>query len=403
MRATNSTGRRAPEASGGARGCHWAGLWWGAALAAMLVGALAGCQSLQLDRPLAAPEATPEATAPAPMPPLVQAWRRDAEAAFGPEAPVATADGRIALGTRDGKVMVLDARTGSREGVGDFDDSVEGGLAARGPLVFVPLAKSRAGLVGHDVLRASRAWALGGGPHLAAPAIVGATLVAGAHDGTARGLDPTTGEVLWEARPDTSAQIRAGVVAAGPPGGPLAVVSDTEGVVRAYRPRTGVLAWTARVGAPIYRTPTASGALVIVPTTRGRLVALDAATGAERWAVQTGAAVRWATPEATPTAVFAGATDGTLRALDPETGRERWAMTFDGGIGGKPLAAEGVVYVGTYGERVIGVDAETGAVVWEHEVSGRVRAGLVASGGTLVVLAEPRFVYGFRPQPLATR
>ncbi|MEL6615475.1 MAG: PQQ-binding-like beta-propeller repeat protein, partial [Bacteroidota bacterium] len=87
------------------------GLWRSATLALAVV--LVGCQSLALDR---APGTTPEAPPEAPAPPLAQAWRIDAEAAFGPEAPVVTADGRIFVGTRDGKVVVVDGRTGSREG-----------------------------------------------------------------------------------------------------------------------------------------------------------------------------------------------------------------------------------------------------------------------------------------------
>ena len=377
------------------------GLWRAGVLA--LCAAALGCQTLKLDRPLAPPGAMPEAPEAAPLPPLVQAWRLDADAAFGPAAPLATADGRIALGTRDGKVVVLDAETGRRLGTGDVGESVEGGLAARGPLVFAPLARGRTGLVALDVLRAERVWALREGPHLAAPVLAGDVLVAAGHGGTARGLDTETGAVLWEARTDTSAQVRAAPVVAELRGRPLAIVADTEGAVRAYDVRTGEAAWTAYAGAPVYRAPAASGGLVVVPTTRGRLVALDAATGRERWVVEVQPLARWATPVLTPEAVYVGATDGTLRALDPETGAEVWATTFDGGIGGAPLAAGGVVYVGTYDERVIGLDAATGEVVWEHGVSGRVKSGIVAAGGTLVVLAEPRFVYGFRPAASATR
>lgn len=370
------------------------GLWRPATL--LIAVALVGCQSLALDRePGTPPAAPPEA----PAPPLTQAWRVDAEAAFGPESPVVTADGRILVGTRDGKVVVIDGRTGSREGKGDFGDSVEGGLAVSGPLVFVPLARDDAGLVGHDAVRGTRVWALGEGPHMAAPTLVAGVLVAGAHDGTARGLDPGTGAVLWSARPDTSAQFRAAPVDAGG----LAVVADTEGKLRAYDPASGDLRWTADAGAPVYRTPAASGDLLLVPTTRGRLLALDAASGDTSWDVRIDPLARWATPAVADGLVFAGATDGTIRALDAETGAERWAHTFDGNIGGAPLASGGVVYIGTYDQRVTALDAETGAELWSHEVSGRVRAGIVSAGGTVVVLAEPRFIYGFRPEALATR
>lgn len=369
----------------------------GSAMGTLVVLAVlvSGCATLDVDRPFAAPEADEVA----PPPPLARAWRIDAEAAFGPDAPVTLADGRVVFGTRDGMVVVLDARDGSRDGTGDFGDSVEGQVETSGPMVFVPVARGRAGLVGYDAVRGSRRWALDAGPHMAGPLLVGETLIAGAHDGTIRGLNPATGNVLWSTRPDSIAQIRAAPVeAAG-----LVIVADTEGAIRAFDPATGREAWTASAGAPVYRTPAASGDLVVIPTTRGRLVALDARSGSVRWTIEADPLARWATPSIGSGIVYAGATDGTLRALDLATGAERWSHTFDATISVAPLAAGAFVYVGTYGQELAALDAATGEVVWSEELSGRIKSGLVAADGTLVVLAEPRFVYGFRPQGLASR
>ncbi|MEM6327363.1 MAG: PQQ-binding-like beta-propeller repeat protein [Bacteroidota bacterium] len=368
-----------------------------AVVTAVLLGTtvLSGCATLDVDRPFVAPEATEAA----PAPPLTRAWRIDAEAAFGPDAAVAYEDGRVLVSTRDGMVIVLNAADGTREGTGDFGDAVEGRVAVSGPLVFVPIAKGRAGLVGFDATRATRRWALREGAHLAGPLLMDETLIAGAHDGTVRGLDPTFGTVRWAARPDTVAQIRAAPVAASG----LAIVADTEGAVRAYDPQTGTEVWSASAGAPVYRTPAASGDLVVVPTTRGRLVAFDGRSGSIRWVTEADPIARWATPSIGEDVVYAGATDGILRALDPATGETRWTHTLDGTISVAPLAAGPFVYVGTYRRELVALDASTGEQVWSEELGGRIKAGLVTAGGTLIVLAEPRFVYGFRPQGLATR
>ena len=140
-----------------------------------------------------------------------------------------------------------------------------------------------------------------------------------------------------------------------------------------------------------------------MPTTRGRLVAFDAASGAERWSVQVGPLARWATPALGDGVVIAGATDGVLRAFDAASGAERWSRTFDATISAAPLVAGPVVYVGTYGEQLVALDVRTGDELWSETLGGRVKAGLVTAGGTLVVLAEPRFIYGFRPDGVATR
>ncbi|MEM1055847.1 MAG: PQQ-binding-like beta-propeller repeat protein [Bacteroidota bacterium] len=366
----------------------------GAFVVALSLGLL-GCTSLDIDRPFVLQRATEAA----PPPPLERSWRFDADAAFGPDAPIAFADGRVVMGTRDGKVIVFDARNGVREATGDFGDAIEGRVLTDGPMVFVPVAEGRNGLFGYDAVRNMQRWILREGPHLAGPLLAAGTLVAGAHDGTIRGLDPQTGDIRWSARPDTVAQIRAAPVNAGG----LAVVADTEGMVRAYDPGTGAVRWSTEAGAPVYRTPAATPDLVIVPTTRGRLLALDSVTGEKRWSIQIEDIARWASPVIGETAVVAGATDGILRSIDPATGEVRWTHTFDGTISAAPLLAGPVVYVGTYGRRLAALDTETGDEVWSETLGGRVKAGLVTADGTLVVLAEPRFVYGYRPQVLASR
>ena len=366
-----------------------------AVICGLLVVSLPGCTTLDVRRAFPASEAQE----PAPPPPLVQSWRLDADAAFGPDAPVALADGRLVFGTRDGKVVVLDARDGKREATGDFGDAIEGRVAVSGPMVFVPLANGKTGLVGYDAVRSSRRWSLREGEHMAGPLVIGDVLVAGAHDGTVRGLGLARGEEFWRARPDSIAQIRAAPVAAAG----LAVVADTEGTVRAYDPTSGDVRWTASAGAPVYRTPAVSASQVLIPTTRGRLVALSARDGRLLWSIEAGPLVRMATPAIGDGVVFAGGTDGVLRALDLQTGARLWTHTFDGTLSTSPLPAGGVVYVGTYGRRLVALDAQTGQEVWGEELKGRVKSGLVGAGGTLVVFAEPRFVYGFRPAGLASR
>ncbi|HIL57521.1 MAG TPA: hypothetical protein EYG39_06405 [Rhodothermales bacterium] len=356
---------------------------------------LSACSTLSVESAFSS--AAREAEAPAP--PLEQVWRVNADAGFGAAAPAVFTDGRVLVGTRDGGVLVIDGRTGETVGKGDVGDAIDGRLEAMGPLVFVPVTKGREGLVAFDAVRSAKRWGVRGTEHVGGAKLSGGVLVAAAHDGTVRGIEPQTGRELWAERMGETAQVHASVVLAGD----LAIVADTDGWVRAFDPQTGAVRWDAHVGAPVYRTPAASGALAVFPTTRGALVALDATTGAERWRVESAAGVRWATPALGGGRVFAGGTDGRLLAIDAGTGEVRWARPFDGVIAAAPLSAGGLVYVGTYRNELVALDAETGAEQWRHELPGRVRSGLVGAGGTLVVLAEPRYIYGFRPTASASR
>ncbi len=110
---------------------------------------------------------------------------------------------------------------------------------------------------------------------------------AGALYCTARGvalarLDPRTGEVLWK---------RTGPVGEEPPGvpvplaggeAPLVGAAAEPGPLRAYAAVDGTPGWTARADVPETFRP--AGPVVVLSDGRGALRAVDARTGAERWA-----------------------------------------------------------------------------------------------------------------------
>lgn len=86
----------------------------------------------------------------------------------------------------------------------------------------------------------------------------------------------------------------------------------------------------------------------------------------------------------------------TLRAVDLATGQERWNFTGDGLLLTTPLVVDGVVYIGSSGGRVFGLDARTGRLLWrfnlrdtipatdEHNASGPL-TGWGAGSGFLMI------------------
>ena len=347
-----------------------------------------------LDRPL-----VPVAPAEAPAPPLAQVWETDVDAAFGPAAPVVGAQ-RLAVGTRNGHALVLDALTGRRLGSLNVGTSIDGGLALSpdGAVLYVPVSSGRFAVVAHTLTTGVRRW----GWRPASPAesadaglvLVSGVLVVPLHDGTVIGLDATSGAERWRAADTTQAQNHAAPVAM--PGARVAIADD-RGTVRLLDAATGDVIWTARIGAPIYSAPTPAEGRLLVGTTRGTVAALDAATGRTLW---TAALDPTGNARVSSAAVWngraaVGLTDGRVVALDLATGAPAWTWTGTGAVVAPPLLSGQTLYVGTMDERLVALDAATGAETFSTTLRGRIKSALTVAAGRLVVLSEPRHVTTF--------
>ena len=359
---------------------------------------LSACGSIQLARPLVPAPATE-----APAPPLVRVWETDVEAAFGPDAAV-VGGGAVAVGTRNGKLVVLDAATGKRLGALSFGSSIDAGivLSPDGQTAYVPVARGRDAVVAQTLRSGDRRWRWRSDSTEqtadAGLALVGNTVVAPLHDGTVVGLDAQAGTERWRIAGTPGVQYHAAPVALA---AAIVGVADDRGEVRALDASTGRVLWTAQAGAPVYAAPVLAEGRLLVATTRGTLAALDASTGRALWAATldpTGAA-RVSSAGSSGSLVVAGLTDGRVVALDASTGTEAWTWTGTGAVVGAPFVSGGVVYVGTMDKRLVALDVATGAETWSTETRGRIKSAFAVAGGRLVVLTEPRHVAAFETAP----
>ncbi len=371
-----------------------------------LLSLFSGCNALQLGQPLriepgdwtTAGGSTSRAhTTDATLAlPLEQAWRYDADAAFGPAAVVA-ADGVLIVATQKGEIHAIEVETGKRRGVGNLREPITGAPVLTNRVLYAPVADGKRTLVAYDIERGERKWELRVGPHEAGLLLDGGTLVAAGLDGIVRGIEPGSGEVRWTATPDSAAGFFAAPVTMAP--GRIAVADD-RGRVTALDLATGAVAWTRDLGLPVYASPAAGGGRLFIPTTRGRFLALDAATGEAVWTFEAARpTVRFSPPAVSGNRIVVGSSDGMLRALDATTGDVRWSFHSDGNFASAPLVAGSVVYVGSMNETLYALDADSGEVLWQTELDGRVKSEPVLHDGYLIVLAEPKYAYAFTAAP----
>ncbi|WKX10973.1 PQQ-binding-like beta-propeller repeat protein [Streptomyces sp. NL15-2K] len=74
---------------------------------------------------------------------------------------------------------------------------------------------------------------------------------------------------------------------------------------------------------------------------------------------------------------------GEIRAYSDD-GSEQWRRTTPAGVTTDPLVADGVVYAGTYGDRLVALDAADGTVLWSVPAGADVNSPALVGGKTLV-------------------
>ncbi|MFI7411802.1 PQQ-binding-like beta-propeller repeat protein [Streptomyces sp. NPDC049627] len=86
--------------------------------------------------------------------------------------------------------------------------------------------------------------------------------------------------------------------------------------------------------------------------------------------------------------VGAGSTDaGEIRAYSADGG-VRWRRTTPGGVTATPLVSGGVIYAGTYGDRLVALDAADGTVRWSVSGGADVNSPTLVGGRTLVTTSD---------------
>lgn len=363
---------------------------------ALLLG-LAGCRALDLNPGEVTWNADQRGRLPLRIsgetiePPLTLVWLYNAGAGFGEGSPMILGE-TVIVYTRKGEVHAVELTTGRRRGMKSFGDVLEGAPVVYKNTLVVPVGWGRRSLVAYDLLQGVAQWTRKGAPVKAGLLPMGDTFMAVDTESTLRRHAVDDGDILWELPLGREHLVHTMPVRVRD----NIIVADDRGLVVAVDWENGARRWEAFLGSPVYASLAADDSTVYVPTTRGRLYALDAQTGAERWKLTLpDTTVRFTRPARDGDLLVLGGTDGVLRALSPASGKERWTFRSADALAAAPFLTPRTIYVGSMGGMLYGVDRNLGALRWEEKLRGRVKSALAAKDGSLVVLAEPRYVYLF--------
>lgn len=334
----------------------------------------------------------------------------------------AVADGVVYVGSGDGNVYALDARTGEERWRFGAGRAVTSSPAVQDGLIFVG---SRDGTyfaieaaTGRERWRvatgpdAPLAWGFESGDlYTSSPAVADGLAVLGGSDGQVYAVDAGTGAVRWRFRTGgrvrSSPAIAGGVVYVGSMDGTLYALELTSGRLRWRFDTEGHRLVSATFGfdrRTIQSSPAVAGGRVFVGSRDGHLYAVDAATGRLAWASDHEMSWVNSSPAVAGGLVFAASSDNRfVQAVDARSGTERWRVSTERLVWSSPAVAGDLVYVGDAGGTLYALDHATGAERWRYRTGRRIYSSPVPANGLLYLGNDDGAVYAIRGDRLGLR
>ena len=227
------------------------------------------------------------------------------------------------------------------------------------------------------------------------PATDGARIFAGAYDGQVGSFDAEKGDKVWSVK--TNLPLTAGpgfgdgMLAFGTANGDLLVLDAATGEER----------WRQPIGSEVLAAPAIGSGVVVARTVDGRLRGFSAANGSVVWTAEQNLptlTLRGNTaPRVSGPLVVSGFNNGRVAAYELAKGDAAWEVAIANPTGRSELerlvdVSAGLqivgndVYVVGYHGRAVGIDLETGVVLWQQEMSSY--AGLGADINNVYVTSD---------------
>ena len=224
------------------------------------------------------------------------------------------------------------------------------------------------------------------------PATDGARIYAGSYDGQVTSFDAENGDKIWSVKTGLA-------LTAGPGfGDGLLAFGTADGILLLLDAATGAERLRQATGSEVLAAPAVGSGVVVVRTVDGRLRGFSASNGATLWSVEQSLptlTLRGNTaPRVAGTIVVSGFNNGRVGAYEIVNGDPVWEVAIANPTGRSELerlvdVSAGLqivgndVYVVGYHGRAVGIDLQTGVVLWQQDLSSY--AGLGADFNNIYV------------------
>ena len=208
---------------------------------------------------------------------------------------------------------------------------------------------------------------------VATAAIVGDFVYVPTLGGEVLCLNKSDGERVWGYRSIDSTDPKAfapGFKSAPTVTADTVYCGDEEGMFHAIDRTTGKKKWTFTANGEIAGSAAIVADRLIFGSHDSFLYCLKVADGSEVWKFQTGDRINCSTAIAGKYTFIAGC-DHHLRTVDIETGKEASDLDLDSYLVASPAIFDNMLYVGTHGSEVMGIDWKKKEIVWRYKDPSR--------------------------------
>ncbi|WP_458524441.1 outer membrane protein assembly factor BamB [Onishia taeanensis] len=232
------------------------------------------------------------------------------------------------------------------------------------------------------------------------PSLDGETLFAADADGELMAIDAENGERRWTVELDNP--VSSGLTAVAE----RLYLGTRNGEVLAIDQADGTVLWRSRIPSEALAAPQPNQRLLVVQSVDGSITALERESGAEQWVYTTSdpsLTLRGTgTPRVIEPVTFAGFANGRVATLDNRSGQPLWEQRIAVPRGrsevdrlidldGEPLLTrDGRLYLTSYHGRLVAMEAQSGELIWERDVSSYLSPLLV--GETLFIIDDASHV-----------
>jgi outer membrane protein assembly factor BamB len=231
------------------------------------------------------------------------------------------------------------------------------------------------------------------------PAVDNDTVYAASATGEIASINAVSGKQAW--RINAGERLSAGVGL----GNNLVLVGTPQGYVLAFD-RSGKALWKAKVSSEVLSAPREANGVVVVRAGDSRIFGLNAADGSRKWTLERSTPALALRSSAgiviADGIVYAGFAGGKLIAVRADDGGMLWEATVAlpkgtteieriADITSLPVIDGPLIYAAAYQGRVVAIERASGRIVWDRDISSF--TGLGAENGRVYVSQASGAVY----------